>query len=163
MMRHAAAIMVFFLTAGASAAQTLDEDARFDAATNAVRDRDFRLAVALFEPLAEADVPDAQFNLAVLLREGRGRPQNHVEALYWSALALLSDGTYAQDMVTELLERLPLGARQAVMSQLLDRPMATAAAGEHILAQASASICGVDARARCASGIYLVFDLLRFG
>ena len=130
MIRHAAAIMVFLLTAGAGAAQTLDEDARFDAATNAVRDRDFRLAVALFEPLAEADVPDAQFNLAVLLREGRGRPQNHVEALYWSALALLSDGTYAQDMVTELLERLPLGARQAVMSRLLDRLTAQAAGGE---------------------------------
>lgn len=82
MSRLAAAFVVFCLTAGAAIAQGIDEDAQFDAATQAVRDRDFGLAIALFEPLAEADIPDAQFNLAVLLRQGRGRPQNHVEALY---------------------------------------------------------------------------------
>jgi TPR repeat protein len=118
------------MTMGAGWAQELDEDARFDAATKAVRDRDFRLAINLFEPLAEADVADAQYNLAVLLRAGRGRPQNHVEALYWSALALLSDGDYAKDMVSELLERLPLTAREAVVARLLDRLMAQAAAGQ---------------------------------
>ena len=129
MSRLAAVLVVFCLTAGAAIAQGLDEDAQFDAATKAVRDRDFGLAITLFEPLAEADIPDAQFNLAVLLRQGRGRPQNHVEALYWSALALLSDGAYAQDMVAELMDSLPLSAREAVIARLLDRLSAQAANG----------------------------------
>lgn len=115
---------------GPSLAQVLDEDAQFNAATQAVRDRDFRLAIALFQPLAEADIPDAQFNLAVLLREGRGLPQNHVEALYWSALSLLSDGTYAQDMVGQLIDSLPPNAREDVVDRLLARLTAQAEAGQ---------------------------------
>jgi len=130
MSRLGAAMMMLVMSAGGGVAQALDEDARFSAATQAVRDRDFRQAVALFEPLAEADVADAQFNLAVLLREGRGRPQNHVDALYWSALALLADGSYAEDMVAQLSETLPLTAREAVVARLLDRLMAQAEAGQ---------------------------------
>lgn len=134
MNRLCAAMMLYLLAAGAGSAQDAapldDEDARFNAATQAVRDRDFRLAVTLFEPLAEADVPDAQFNLAVLLREGRGRPQNHVEALYWGALALLSDGTYAEDMVAELRDTLPPSAQEAVVARLLERLTAQAQAGQ---------------------------------
>lgn len=129
MNRLGAMAMALVVTAGAGFAQGMDEDAQFNAATQAVRDRDFRLAISLFEPLAEADIPDAQFNLAVLLREGRGRPQNHVDALYWGALALLSDGDYAQDMVGDLLDSLPLGAREDVVARLLDRLMAQASAG----------------------------------
>lgn len=134
MNRLAAAVSVLVLVCGAGSAQDVgsvdDEDARFSAATQAVRDRDFRRAVDLFAPLAEADVPDAQYNLAVLLREGRGRPQNHVEALYWSALALLADGAYAEDMVADLLDTLPLSARDAVVARLLERLMAQAEAGQ---------------------------------
>jgi uncharacterized protein len=129
MIRLGAMAMALVVTAGAGFAQLMDEDAQFNAATQAVRDRDFHLAISLFEPLAEADIPDAQFNLAVLLREGRGRPQNHVDALYWGALALLSDGDYAQDMVGDLLGSLPLGAREDVVARLLDRLMAQASAG----------------------------------
>ncbi|WP_439138075.1 hypothetical protein [Roseicyclus sp.] len=122
--------LALVLAAGPGSTQAPDEDAQFNEATQAVRDRDFRRAVALFEPLAEADIPDAQFNLAVLLRQGRGRPQNHVEALYWSALALLSDGDYAQDMVAELLDTLPPNAREEVVARVLDRLMAQAAEGQ---------------------------------
>lgn len=130
MIRLCAAMVMLALSAAGAPAQTSDEDERFNAGTQAVRDRDFRLAVALFEPLAEADVPDAQFNLAVLLREGRGRPQNHVEALYWSALALLADGAYAQNLVEQLLDTLPSGAREEVMERLLKRLTAQAEAGQ---------------------------------
>lgn len=129
MSRLGAALVALAMTAAPGLAQTPEKDAQFDAATDAVRDRDFRRAIALFEPLAEADVPDAQFNLAVLLRQGRGRPQNHVEALYWSALALLADGSYAQGMVDELLNSLPPGAREDVVNRLLERLMAQAEDG----------------------------------
>lgn len=130
MIRLGAVVVALALTTGPALTQMPDEDAQFNAATQAVRDRDFRRAIALFEPLAEADIPDAQFNLAVLFRQGRGRPQNHVEALYWSALALLSDGAYAQDMVEELLDSLPPSAREEVVTRLLDRLMAQADAGQ---------------------------------
>lgn len=129
-----AGLIALLFVAGTGSAQDLaqvdDEDARFNAATQAVRDRDFRSAVALFEPLAEADVADAQYNLAVLLREGRGRPQNHVEALYWGALALLADETHAESMVSALIDQLPRSAREAVVARLLDRLMAQAADGQ---------------------------------
>ena len=117
------------LATGGSLAQAPNEDAQFNAATQAVRDRDFGLAVTLFQPLAEADIPDAQFNLAVLLREGRGLPQNNVEALYWSALSLLSDATYAQDMVGQLIDSLPPSAREGVIERLLLRLTTQAEAG----------------------------------
>ena len=129
MIRLCAILAAVATTAAPVLAQTPAQDAQFDAATDAVRDREFRRAIALFEPLAEADIPDAQFNLAVLLRQGRGRPQNHVEALYWSALSLLSDGAYAQDMVDELLDSLPPDARQDVVNRLLERLMAQARDG----------------------------------
>lgn len=128
--RRAAAVMVMVLTAGAGWAQALDEEALFEAATKAVRDREFRQAVALFETLAEADIPDAQYNLAVLLREGRGRPQNHADALYWGALAQLADVRPAQAMVSELNDRLPLAAREAVVARLIKRLTAQADAGK---------------------------------
>lgn len=118
------------MASGASLAQIPDEDARFNAATQAVRDRNFRLAITLFQPLAEADIPDAQFNLAVLLREGRGLPQNHVEALYWSTLSLLSDGNYAKDLVDQLIVSLPPTARADVVERLLARLKAQAEAGQ---------------------------------
>ena len=127
----AISVLTFAVATGGSGshAQTPSEDAQFNAATQAVRDRDFRLAVALFQPLAEADIPDAQFNLAVLLREGRGLPQNHVEALYWSALSLLSESTYAKDMVGQLIDSLPPIAREGVVERLLLRLTSQAEAG----------------------------------
>jgi TPR repeat protein len=130
MKRLASAMMAVALTAGAGTVQIADEDALFDSATQAVRDRDFRTAVAHFETLAEADVPDAQYNLAVLLRAGRGRPQNHVEALYWSALSLLGGGDYAAEMVDDLLDALPTRAREDVIARLLARLTAQVEAGK---------------------------------
>jgi TPR repeat protein len=129
MKRLAGAIIAIALIASVGAAQIADEDALFDTATQAVRDRDFRTAVSLFETLAEADVPDAQYNLAVLLRAGRGRPQNNVEALYWSALALLGGGNYAAEMVDDLLNALPTSAREDVITRLLARLTAQVEAG----------------------------------
>jgi hypothetical protein len=134
MNRHLAALLLALSVTGIGHAQdvapSIDENARFAAATRAVRDRDFRTAIALFESLAEADAPDAQFNLAVLLREGRGRPQNHVDALDWSALALLGDGSFAETMVSDLMASLPQAARDGVVARLIDRVTAQAEAGQ---------------------------------
>lgn len=93
-------------------------DAAFDQAVQAVRDKDFRRAVDLFLPLASAGAADAQFNLALLLKLGRGRPQTYRDAYYWAALSLLGGEARAQDLVAALQAALPDKEREAVVKQL---------------------------------------------
>jgi TPR repeat protein len=66
-----------------------DDRAVFEAAAEAMRLRDHATAFDLFEVLAEKDLPEAQFIIAGLLWEGRGRTQNFRDALYWAWLAKL--------------------------------------------------------------------------
>ncbi len=65
----------------------------FHDAVQAVKNRQFQYAVQLFTKLSEAPQYDgqyeAQFNLAVLLKQGKGRPQNYAEAMYWARRAEL--------------------------------------------------------------------------
>lgn len=101
--------------------QDATEDDIFAAATTAVRDHEFTKAIDLFLPLAEKDIVDAQFNLAVLYKLGRGYPQNYPEAFYWSALAFLGNGIYAEDMVSELKDALPPTQRDEVIKRIKRR------------------------------------------
>lgn len=98
-----------------------DEDAIFAAAVEANRKRDFTLAYDLFEILADQDVADAQFNLAVLSRQGRGRPQNFRTALFWAWLAHLGDEARAAPLVQSLSESLPPEVRAEVADRLRAR------------------------------------------
>lgn len=109
------------LGTGAAAAQESPEDAAFNAATEAVRNHEFARAISLFTPLAEQDIADAQFNLAMLYKLGRGYPQNFTEAYYWGALALLGGGAYAADLVEEVGDALPDAGRSAVIDRLKER------------------------------------------
>lgn len=95
-----------------------DEDAIFAAAVEANRRRDFTLAYDLFESLAEQDVTDAQFNLAVLTRQGRGRPQNFRTALFWAWLSLLGGEARAESLSRDLAESLPPEVRAEVVDRL---------------------------------------------
>lgn len=99
---------------------TISDDA-FNAATDAVRNREFAKAIDLFLPLAEADMADAQFNLAVLYKLGRGYPQNYPEAFYWSALSFLGEGSYANDMVDELKDALPPAQQDSAIKRIKTR------------------------------------------
>jgi uncharacterized protein len=93
-------------------------DEAFDQAVQAVRDKKFRRAVDLFLPLAQAGAADAQYNLAVLLKLGRGRPQNYRDAYYWAALSSLGGETRAPELVNGLQSALPDKDRDAVVKQL---------------------------------------------
>ncbi|MFD1510671.1 hypothetical protein [Lacimonas salitolerans] len=110
----------------------------FQNAVRAVQVKDFATATALFETLAQNDDYDAQFNLAIMLRAGQGRPQNFVQALEWSLLAQLGGVERAikfsedlSDLVTpnakaaifvridqRLRERLARGDRSAIMQYI---------------------------------------------
>lgn len=96
-------------------------DLAFNEAVQAVRDKQFRRAIELFLPLAEDGAADAQFNLAVLLKLGRGRPQNYGEAYFWAAMSALGNEERAYDLVEELNAILPDKERQAIVTTLEER------------------------------------------
>ena len=81
----------------------------FHDAVQAVKDRDFQRAVQLFSALSQTAQYDgqyeAQFNLAVLLKQGKGRPQNHAEALYWARRAELGGIDKAKDFADSFSDR----------------------------------------------------------
>ena len=78
----------------------------FSRAVQAVKDKNFQLAVNLFETAASRSEYEAQYNLAYLLRHGKGRPQNYADALYWVLLAQLGGIELAEELAGEIEDRL---------------------------------------------------------
>ncbi len=82
-------------------------DKTFNDAVKAVKARNYSHALNLFEPLANAAKHDAQYNMAVLMQAGKGRPRNYSDTLYWSWLAQLGGIEDAQDIANDMLDALP--------------------------------------------------------
>ena len=82
----------------------------FDDAVQAVKDRNFQRAIQLFSKLSQIVQYDgqyeAQFNLAVLLKQGKGRPQNYAEALYWARRAELGGIEKSKDFADSFSDRI---------------------------------------------------------
>ena len=78
----------------------------FTRAVQAVRDKNYQLALNLFEAEAEKSEYEAMYNLALLLKAGKGRPQNYVDALYWAYLAQLGGIELAGELAEEIEDRL---------------------------------------------------------
>ena len=106
-------------------AQTNDSDAIFVEAVAAVKNKDYGHAVKLFSSQAEANQHDAQYNLAVLLKAGKGEPQDFLKALTWAWAAHLGGIEAAEDLSDELLDLIPEksieAAREAVAKRLRAR------------------------------------------
>ena len=106
-------------------AQTNDSDAIFVEAVAAVKNKDYGHAVKLFSSQAEANQHDAQYNLAVLLKAGKGAPQDFLKALTWAWAAHLGGIEAAEDLSDELLDLIPKksieAAREAVAKRLRAR------------------------------------------
>ena len=83
------------------------EKSEFTKASELIREKKFIAAFDIFMRLAEAHDHDAQFNTAVLLRKGIGRPSNYPEALKWAWLAELGGNLRAAELRTELMEFIP--------------------------------------------------------
>ena len=86
-------------------AKTAGND-EFSRGVQAVKDKNFQLAVNLFETAAHRSEYEAQYNLAYLLRHGKGRPQNYADALYWVLLAQLGGIELAEELAREIEDRL---------------------------------------------------------
>ena len=72
----------------------------FKKGVEAVKNKEYALAADIFEELAISGDMDAQFNYAILVRNGLGRAQNYSEALYWTWLSYAS-GLEKADKVLE--------------------------------------------------------------
>ena len=112
-----------------ASAQTMSESAdlsarptdEFSRGVQAVKDKNFQLAVNLFETAAGRSEYEAQYNLAYLLRHGKGRPQNYTDALYWVKLAQLGGIELAGELAEEIEDRLS----DKQLTPVLDRVAAT--------------------------------------
>ncbi len=103
-------IITIYLYTGpvtASDEQTKMENAAFQEAVQAVKDKNYADAITLFEEQAKLPRHDAQYNLAVLLNAGKGRPRNYVDALYWSWQAQLGNIEDAEDLAGDIVDLLP--------------------------------------------------------
>ena len=104
----------------AASMPTKAENAAFSAAVKAVKDRNYAQAIKLFEAQAKQARHDAQYNLAVLLNAGKGRPRNYVEALYWAWQAQLGDIEAAADIVGDITAILPPKAVDDIRTRVGD-------------------------------------------
>ena len=97
----------------------------FAEAVQAVKDKNYQHAVNLFELQAFAAQHDAQYNLALLLQSGKGRPQNFQQALFWAWSAYLGGIEPAEELSEELQSLLPEDSlkitREKIVEILQDR------------------------------------------
>jgi len=104
--------------ATASDKQTRIENSAFREAVQAVKDKNYAHAITLFEEQAKLPRHDAQYNLAVLLNAGKGRPRNYVDALYWSWQAQLGGIEDAEDLASDIVDLLPPKVADEVRSRV---------------------------------------------
>ena len=95
-------------------AESRNDNEAFSAAVQAVKAGDYSRALTLFEQQANKAKHDAQYNTAVLLQAGKGRPRNYPDALYWGWLAQLGGIEEAEDIANDMLNILTEDDAKAV-------------------------------------------------
>ena len=134
-------LIVFFNSSLHCFSQVTDSDKLYKKGADAVLNKDYSLAVNIFKKMAEDNEYDAQYNLAYLIRSGKGVTQNYSEALFWAFSATLGlrasidtskkdeklegDLEKANDLTNDLIDLLPEKTTETVrkdlLSYLLDR------------------------------------------
>ena len=94
------------------------EKSDFARAADFIREKQFVEAFDIFVRLAETHDHDAQFNTAVLLRKGIGRPSNYPEALKWAWLAEMGGNLRATELRAELIDLIPEEELDKVRNQV---------------------------------------------
>ena len=107
---------------------------KFESAVKFVADQKYVEAVKEFKVLAEAGLPEAQFNLAILNLNGLGTPKNFKEALYWSWYAHLNAHESALNQVDEIYSQINEALRDNVANAIIEELLLLANAGDRIAA-----------------------------
>jgi len=84
-----------------------DSDILFKKAYEFFKSKKYNEAFPIFEKLANNSEHDAQYNLAYLLKEGKGITKKYSESLYWAFLSKLGNIEKADDLVSELVDLVP--------------------------------------------------------
>jgi TPR repeat protein len=111
-------LSVYLFISYAHAKELSESDVMFHSATEAVKEKRYLEALNIFEDLGNNHEADAQYNLALLLKSGRGRPQNYESALKWGWLALLGNIEPAEALVDEIKEIMPDPALRLVRNEV---------------------------------------------
>ena len=89
-------------TENGETANSADASAQLQRGTYAYRNGDFTTALAEWRPLAEQGNATAQSNLGVMYRDGRGVPQNDVQARFWLRKAADQGHAYARQLLGQI-------------------------------------------------------------
>ena len=84
-----------------------ESDQLFKKATDFVKSKEYHKAIPIFELLANNSEHDAQYNLAVILKAGKGKTKKYTDSLYWAFLSKLGDIEEANNLVKELIDIIP--------------------------------------------------------
>ena len=102
-----------------------DSLVKFQKGVDAVKEKNYEIAADIFEELASLGDVDAQFNLAILTRNGLGRAQNYSDALYWTWLSFTGGLEKSEKVLEKILELVPEDSQQeisdSVSSYILDQ------------------------------------------
>ena len=113
-------LLFFILPSKLILADITTSNVTFAEAVQAVKDKNYQHAVNLFELQAFAAQHDAQYNLALLLRSGKGRPQNYQQALFWAWSAYLGGIEPAKELSEELKNILPEDSLKMTREKLIE-------------------------------------------
>ena len=97
----------------------LNVDQSFRTAVKLVEDQQYIDAINIFMVLAEKDIPEAQYNLSLLLFNGLGAPKNFKGALKWAWKAYLNEHEFAQSQVNDIIDMIPADVRDSVANELI--------------------------------------------
>ena len=106
--------------------KAIDESlVKFQKGVDAVKEKNYEIAADIFEELASLGDIDAQFNLAILTRNGLGRAQNYSDALYWTWLSFAGGLEKSAKVLEKILELVPENSqveiRARVSAYILDQ------------------------------------------
>lgn len=108
----------------------INVDESFMTAVKLVEKKQYIDAVNIFNVLAQQGVPEAQFNLSLLLFNGLGVPKNFKQALVWSWKAYLNNHESAINQVNDILEIVTPELQSAVADEMIQELTAIAKSGD---------------------------------
>ena len=91
---------------------------KFQKGVDAVKNKNYEIAADIFEELALVGDMEAQFNFAILTRNGLGRAQNYSEALYWTWLSFAGGLEKANKVLEKILELVPDDSHQEIREKV---------------------------------------------
>lgn len=108
----------------------INVDESFMTAVKLVEKKQYIDAVNIFNVLAQQEIPEAQFNLSLLLFNGLGVPKNFKQALVWSWKAYLNNHESAINQVNDILEIVTPELQSAVADEMIQELTAIAKSGD---------------------------------